>query len=184
MKITRGFDPRTQRIVGLFVAQLDDQLVRLKKDITGLSVKQLQWQGRPGQNTIGMLLAHLALVEIFWFKVAPNNLQWKPDGQLMMKKICGVEDDGLPIAKNDLHPSILKGFSLGQYVTMLGKARRAVRSELKKWRDKDLNKLYVIGKSKISYSWTLYHVLEHFSGHYGQILLLKHQMRDAGVLKK
>jgi hypothetical protein len=26
--------------------------------------------------------------------------------------------------------------------------------------------------------WVLYHMLEHFSGHYGQILLLRHQYRD------
>jgi len=30
--------------------------------------------------------------------------------------------------------------------------------------------------------WILYHVLEHFAGHFGQVLLVKHQMRDAGVL--
>ncbi len=27
--------------------------------------------------------------------------------------------------------------------------------------------------------WVLYHMLEHFSGHYGQILLLRHLYRDA-----
>ena len=27
--------------------------------------------------------------------------------------------------------------------------------------------------------WTLYHMLEHYAGHYGQILLLIHQYKDA-----
>ena len=31
--------------------------------------------------------------------------------------------------------------------------------------------------------WILYHVLEHQAGHYGQMLLLRHQYRDR-VLKK
>jgi len=29
-----------------------------------------------------------------------------------------------------------------------------------------------------SVRWILYHVLEHQAGHYGQILLLRHQYRD------
>ena len=32
---------------------------------------------------------------------------------------------------------------------------------------------------EINVRWVLYHMLEHFSGHYGQILLLRHQYRDA-----
>ena len=32
-----------------------------------------------------------------------------------------------------------------------------------------------------SHRWVLYHVLEHFAAHYGQILSLLHCMRDCGV---
>ena len=32
--------------------------------------------------------------------------------------------------------------------------------------------------SRMSVRWILYHVLEHFAGHYGQILLLRHLYRD------
>ena len=76
--------------VALFVGMLDDQLRLLTEDTRGLTVEQLAWQPAPGMNTIGMLLAHIAIVEVFWT------------------------------------------------------------------------------------SWTLYHLFEHFSGHYNQILLLEH----------
>jgi hypothetical protein len=31
---------------------------------------------------------------------------------------------------------------------------------------------------RVSRRWILYHLLEHQAGHYGQILLLRHQYRD------
>jgi len=61
IKIARGYDPKTQGKIGLFAAQFDDQLARLKKEVVSLTVEQLDWQQKPGMNTIGMLLAHLSL---------------------------------------------------------------------------------------------------------------------------
>lgn len=185
MKIARGFDPKTQSKIGLFASQLDDQLVRLKKEVKDLTVKQLQWQPKPGMNTIGMLLAHLALAEIYWFKVAPKELKWDPEGKKIVFKVCGFEDDGIPLPKKGGHPSYLKGYSADKYLLILSKGRRLIKTEMKKWRDKDLDKLYALGKKfQASRTATAYHVLEHFCSHFGQILMLKHMMRDVKVLKE
>jgi hypothetical protein len=183
MKIARGYNPKTQKTVGLFAAQLDDQLARLKKEVKDLTVEQLEWQSRPGNNTVGMLLAHFSLVEVWWILIAPTGLPWDPDGKKLVLKICGFEDDGLPLAPDGVHPSYLKGYTAEKYLVILAKTRRSVHSALKKWHDKDLDKLYKGGKTQFSRTWTLYHVLEHFCVHFGQILLLKHSMRDAGVLE-
>lgn len=186
IKMPRGYDRKTQTKVGLFAAQLDDQLKWLKKETKGLTVRQLEWQQRPGMNTIGMLLAHLALVEVWWIKLAPTGVAWDPDGKQLMQKICGFEDDGIPLPADGKHPKYLKGYSLEQYLKVIAKVRSATHRELKTWRDRDLDKLYSLGKKKkrsFSRRWTLYHVLEHFAAHFGQINLLKHMMRDAGVIK-
>ena len=183
IKITRGYDPKTQAKIGLFAAQLDDQLKRLKNNVKTLSVKQLEWQQQPGMNTVGMLLAHLALVEVWWINVAPAGLPWEPDGKKRIQKICGFEDDGLPLASDGRHPEYLRGLTIEKYLAVLAKARRSIHREMKTWRDRDLDKLFVLGKKQFSKTWTLYHVLEHFAAHFGQILLLKHTMRDAGILK-
>jgi hypothetical protein len=184
MKIARGYDPKTQGRIGLFAAQLDDQLARLKKEVVSLTVEQLEWQQKPGMNTVGMLLAHLSLVEVWWIKIAPNQIEWEPDGKALIQKICGIEDDGLPLPAEGMHPTYLKGFAADKYLAILTKGRRVIHTEMKKWRDKDLDKFYTLGKKQLSRTWTLYHVLEHFSAHFGQILLVKHLMRDAGVLAK
>jgi uncharacterized damage-inducible protein DinB len=184
LKWPKGYDPKTQCKIGLFAAQLDDQLKRLKEHVKDLNVEQLEWQQRPGMNTVGMLLAHLALVEVWWIKVAPEETQWEPDGKAMIQKICNIEDDGLPLKPDGIHPSYLQGFTIERYLSILAKGRRTISAVMKKWRDKDLDKFYKLGARRFSYSWTLYHVLEHFAGHYGQILLVKHLMQDAGVLQK
>jgi hypothetical protein len=185
MKIARGYDPKTQGRIGLFAAQFDDQLARLKKEVVSLTVEQLEWQQKPGMNTVGMLLAHLSLVEVWWIRVAPREIEWEPEGKALIQKICGIEDDGMPLPAEGVHPTYLRGFTAEKYLGILAKGRRVIQTEMKKWRDKDLDKLYTLAKTNhFSRTWTLYHVLEHFAAHFGQILLVKHQMRDAGVLAK
>ena len=185
MKIARGYDPKTQGRIGLFAAQFDDQLARLKKEVVSLTVEQLEWQQKPGMNTVGMLLAHLSLVEVWWIKIAPNQIEWEPEGKAIIVKTLGIEDDGLPLPAEGVHPAYLKGFTAEKYLAILAKGRRVIYTEMKKWRDKDLDKLYTLAKTNhFSRTWTLYHVLEHFATHFGQILLVKHLMRDAGVLEK
>ncbi len=179
-----GFDPHSQRQVGLFLAQLDDQLSLLREKVKNLTVAQLEWQPQPGVNTVGMLLAHIAIAEFFWIAVAVKEIPPEPDGDNMMKAQIGIhfDDDGLPLKPDATHPLTIKGKTAADYLEMIDRTRRIVHSELKNWRDGELDSTYLRGKRQVSRSWTLYHVLEHFSGHYGQILMLKHLMRAAGVL--
>jgi uncharacterized damage-inducible protein DinB len=78
----------------------------------------------------------------------------------------------------------LKGWTLTDYLRALDAARAATHEVLRGWRDADLLSTYELRGRTHSYEWTLYHVLEHFAGHYGQILLLEHLMRDAGLLPR
>jgi len=186
LDIPSGYSPTNQRMVGLFAAQLDNQSWRLKKDLDGLTTEHLEWQSRPGMNTIGMLLAHFAIVELFWINVATHEIPLEPDGDDLIKRITGIrmDDDGLPLKEVGKHPQSLAGRSLEDYWKMLDAARAEVHNELGKWTDSDLERTFALRDKQITRSWTVYHVLEHFAAHYGQILMLKHMMRDAGVLAK
>lgn len=190
LKIPRGYDLKKQKQVALFAAQLDDQLSLLTKSVESLTVKQLEWQLKPGMNTIGMLLAHLAIVDLWWAVIAPKGMQPEPEGDVINMKVIGIrmDDDGLPMPKNGKHPGTLAGKTAKQYLEMLAKARRAVHKELRTWNDSKLPSRFIRRRGKkqiqITHTWVLYHLLEHFAGHYGQILLIKHLMRDAGLLKQ
>lgn len=184
LKFPSGFNPKTQKQVGLFVAQLDDQLKDLEQQVKGMTVKQLEWQLKPGMNTVGILLAHLALTELWWINFVGKGIEWKPEMRDALMKITGFDDDGIPLPKDGQHIKILKGYTVEMYIKVLKNARRSIKKEIKKWNDRNLDQLCAYKTRKFSRRWILYHLLEHFASHLGQVLLLKHMMVDAGVLKK
>lgn len=179
-----AFDPRTQAVVGCLTAGLDDQLRRLKASVSDLSVEALEWQSAPGMNAIGMLLAHLALVEVWWIGVAPRGDVAYADGEAAFREVVGIggDDDGMPLARDGAFPAALRGRTAADYIAMLDCARAHVHGVLRGWTDADLDLLATNAKRSVSRRWILYHVLEHFAGHIGQVLLIRHQLRDAGLV--
>lgn len=193
LPLPTGFDPARQLAVGLLLAQLDDQTRRLKTSIETFGVEHLEWQPRPGHNTAGMLLAHMAVAEAYWMLVSSGEYAMLPDettAEGMWKRMAprfpslvgiGWEDDGLPQKPDGAHPATLAGKPLPFYFDLLDRARAHTRERLLAWSDARLGETYQIGERTISLGWTIYHVLEHFCGHFGQILLQRHLMRDAGI---
>ncbi len=186
LEIRREYDALNQRTVGMLAAQLDDQLQALKRVVDGMAVEQLEWQPQPGMNTVGMLLAHIAVAEVFWMAVAPRQLPEKPEGDDFILKTIGIrgDDDGLPLPEDGVHPAALSNKSLDDYTRMLDSARAATHETLKGWSDEDLSKLYKIEDHQFSRSWIIYHAFEHLVGHLGQVRLLKRMMQEAGIMQK
>jgi len=186
LTVPAGYDTAANPRTASFAAQLDDLLTRLKKDTAGMEVRHLEWQPHPGMNTIGMLLAHLAVVDVWWIRIAPYGLDPDAEGDKVMVATIGIhmDDDGLPCPSDGGHAPTLKDKPPDFYLDLLDRARRESHRELTKWRDADLGSTYALPDRVITREWTLYHVLEHFAGHYGQILLLKRLMYDAGILPK
>src|SRR5881396_3815576 len=81
-------------LVGLFLAQLDDLNKNLADDARGATAEELAWQPAPGMNTIGMLLAHIALVEVGWIGAAAVGLDFFKIDELPVK----WADSGIPLA--------------------------------------------------------------------------------------
>ena len=162
-----------------FVAQLDDQSTRLSADTRGLTPAALGWQPAPGMNTIGMLLAHIAVVEVYWTQVGPLGLTaFETESVLTI----GVDDDGLPIPEGGAPPPGLDGRDLGFYDDLLERARRYSRTAIASLSDADLEREIIRHRKDGSthtsdIRWILYHMVEHLAGHYGQINLLAHQHR-------
>jgi uncharacterized damage-inducible protein DinB len=162
---------------GLFVAQMDDLSRRMREDTRDLSAAELAWQPAPGMNTAGMLLAHIAIVEVFWISVLA-------EGAFLCQQVLGIggDDDGMPLAAGGQPPAVLAGRGLEFFDDLLARARRntvalvqprpqeaLVREIQHRRRDRTVT---VTGR------WILYHLLEHQAGHYGQILMLRHLYRD------
>ncbi len=178
LQAPRGYRSPT---AGLFVAQMDDQNRRLTEDLSGATGAELAWQPRPGMNTIGMLLAHNAVVEVWWIHVAMHG----PEG-FDARPVLGIDgdDDGMPCPPRGLPPQALAGKKLAFYDNLMERARAHTVREARRMTDADLDRrIRRIRKRDqqrqiLNVRWILYHILEHEAGHYGQINLLRHQYRD------
>jgi uncharacterized damage-inducible protein DinB len=176
---------RSQEVAS-FLAQMDDQSRRLFEGLDGATPDELRWQPYAGMNTIGMLLAHNAIVEVFWTKVALNQDQ-KPAIEPILG--IGMDDDGMPLPEDGKPPAVLEGKDLAFYKGLLQKARAHVKETAASLSDADMEREVVRirpnGDRRVfNLRWYLYHILEHFSGHYGQVLLLRHLYKAARVPAK
>jgi uncharacterized damage-inducible protein DinB len=180
-----GFDPHTQLATAQVLAFLDDQLQLLEKAVGSLTVTQLEWQPSPGTNTIGMLLAHMAVAECYWLSVAPKEIPLAPDGEQLIERTVGIRmaDDGFPLAPDGHHPESLKGKTAPAYFAYLRASRKASHDALGGWRDDELHVLHALRKRSASRHWILYHTLEHTVSHIGQVFALRQMMLRAGVIQ-
>jgi uncharacterized damage-inducible protein DinB len=166
---------------GLFVAQLDDQLRLVKEATRGLTPDDLQWQPAAGMNTIGMLLAHLAVVEVWWTKFA---LGGEPAADVDDVLGIGGDDDGLPLPEGAPAYAPLNGKDLAFYDDLLDRGRGYLKSMAKDRVPEDLDREIPRERPDgsvrlLNVRWYYYHLLEHFAGHRGQIQLLVHMRRAA-----
>jgi len=173
--------------IGLFVAQLDDQNRRLLEDLKDITPAELEWQSASGMNTIGMLIAHIALVEAWWMHVGPLAKGSTDAAAEPLPSILGIgfKDDGMPIERDGGRPpQILAGKDIAFYEDLLQKARNFTKEVTVSMVHKDLDRTGSLKRrdgSNATYTvrWVLYHVLEHEAAHYGQIGLIRHQYRNA-----
>ena len=162
-----------------FIAQLDDQSERLRHDLEGITPAELAWQPAPGMNTIGMLLAHNAIVEVLWSQAG---LLGQPIDTAPVLGIDARDGDGMPLPAEGAPPAHLAGRALPYYLDLLERARAFAKQTAMRVTDADLERMRTRTRrngqqEEFNERWVLYHMLEHFAGHYGQILLLRHQYR-------
>lgn len=174
--------PRGARVpeVASFVGQLDALSSYMLRDLRGITRAELAWQPKRGQNTIGMLLLHIAIVEVFWMLIAGE----RHTEATFEKEFGGtMMDDGMPLSERGGPPAALRGKTLAYYSRVLKRARTFLRREASKLSRADLDRDVLRTRRngqrvRQNVRWILFHLVEHLGGHYGQILMLRHQYRD------
>jgi uncharacterized damage-inducible protein DinB len=167
-------------LAGRFLWQLDDQSRRLTEDTRGATADELAWQPAPGVNTIGMLLAHVAAVEVRWTNLGVLERARDEGWPLPI----AARDIGVPLAAGGAPPAALAGRELPFFDDLLARARTFTKQALAPLGDADLERRFHAAWSaelevEGNLGWTLYHLLEHEAGHYGQINLLRHLYRES-----
>jgi uncharacterized damage-inducible protein DinB len=165
--------------VAALVASLDEQSRKLLEDVKELSVEDLGWQPAPGMNTMGMLLAHIAVAEAHLTEVG---LLGKPDSDIAGMIGIPMEADGMPLPEGGAPPEALRGKDLAFFAGLLSRARAHLKQAAAPLTDADLDRQVARkrpdGNQRVfNLRWVLYHALEHEAGHHGQILLLRHMRK-------
>uniref|UniRef100_A0A832MK61 DUF664 domain-containing protein n=1 Tax=Eiseniibacteriota bacterium TaxID=2212470 RepID=A0A832MK61_UNCEI len=164
-----------------FMAQLDRLSENLAHQVPRLAVRELEWQPAPGTNTIGVLLAHMAVVGVWWTE---SGLRGQPVAEVDFRGApgFGAGNDGTPLGPRDGHPAALRGRPHAFYRTPLARSRAHLRDAVRGLTDRDLarprRRVRRDGATHHDDArWLLFHLVEHFAGHFGQILLLRHARR-------
>jgi uncharacterized damage-inducible protein DinB len=164
----------------LFVAQLDDQSRRLIEDTRALTTAALEWQPAPGQNTIGMLLAHTAYWEVFWTRMVLEDRATPFE----VRDVLGIDrgETGTPLPADGRPPAGLSGKEIAYFHDLLARARAHTCEIARNLTDPDLEREVTRkrpdgSQNSITMRWALYHMLEHLAGHYGQVNLMRHLQR-------
>src|SRR5262245_54736567 len=164
--------------VASFIAQLDDLLKRQHDQTRNLTPADLEWQPAPGMNTIGMLMAHQAVIEVAWTGMGVEDLQ---RDQVRFKETLGIDskDDGMPLPEGGAPPAALAGKDLGFYDDLLARAREHLKRVAMSVKGSDLTTLRLRTRPngeprELEVRWMIHFMVGHFAGHFGQILLLQH----------
>jgi uncharacterized damage-inducible protein DinB len=163
--------------VARFMWQLDEQRQALLSLVRGATPAELEWQPRPGMNTIGMLLAHIAYAEAHLGQVG---LLGERQGHA--QDVIGITeaDEGLPLGPGAPPSPALSGKDLAFFESTLARAREHTRAVVRNFVDADLEAVVERpprpdGTVRVfNRGWVLYHLLEHEAGHRAQIALIRH----------
>jgi uncharacterized damage-inducible protein DinB len=159
-----------------FVAQMDNLSERMNRDTRELAAADLCWQSAPGMNTIGMLLAHIAIVEVYWIRRVMAD---DPESERHLEEVLGIQStmDGMPMPSGGRPPEgLARDYTF--FEDLLARARSYTTSVARQLADGEMGgEIEVVNNAGawiVNPRWAFYHILEHQAGHYGQILLLKH----------
>jgi uncharacterized damage-inducible protein DinB len=98
----------------------------------------------------------------------------------------------MPCPENGAPPAILAGKDLAFFDDLLDRARRHLKQVAAGVKDSDLTIVRTRTRPngeprEVEVRWIVYHMLEHFAGHFGQILVLqhaRHALATAGAAKR
>lgn len=148
----------------------------LREAVSGLTPAQLAHQSAPGHNTIGMLLAHIAVAETHLGQVG---LVGDPSGHVRDVLGIGEEEEGMPLPPGGAPPAALDGRDVAYFLDLIARAESHTRLACEGLTDEILGHEIVRpprpdGTQRVfDRRWILFHMVEHAASHLGQIRTMK-----------
>jgi Protein of unknown function (DUF664) len=112
------------REVAVKVAEIEAVHALVREAVHGLTPGQLAHQSAPGRNTIGMLLAHIAVAETHLGQVG---LVGDPSGHVRDVLGIGEEEEGMPVPPGGPPAAALDGRDLAFFLDLIARAEAHTR---------------------------------------------------------
>jgi uncharacterized damage-inducible protein DinB len=164
------------REVAIKVVELAAMHQLVRDAVKGMTPAQLGHQSAPGRNTIGMLLAHMAVAETH---LAQVGLVGDPAGHVWDVLGIGEEEEGMPLPEDGAPPAALAGRDVGFFLDLLERSLAHTRAACEPLTEEILaHEIVRPPRPDGSYRvfdrrWILFHMVEHMASHLGQIRSLK-----------
>ena len=155
-------DPFTPQI-GHLVSQMNYARQTTLRDVHALSVEQLDYLIHPKANSVGMLLEHMAAVEV-WYQF--NTFEKRQHNEEETKRWRAGGDLG------DYGREKIKGNTADYYLEQLETVRAQTLRELAKRDDDWLYEEENWSVGRVNNYWKWFHVFEDELSHRGQIRLI------------
>jgi uncharacterized damage-inducible protein DinB len=162
----RGYTSACMELRGEFIAYSREKLMgqfwpRLQEIVGGLSDEQLWWRPNEASNSVGNLLLHLE----------GNARQW------ILSGVAGEPDRRVRALEFSRREPLPRSELLGR----LGETLRRCDEVLARLDEKELERRRTIQGHEVSGLEAVYHVVEHFSTHFGQIAYVAKMLNGADL---
>ena len=155
--------------IGTLLWMLEDGRRRLKQGLAEMDTTQeqaiLDWRPRPGVNSIGTLLYHIAAIEADWLfaevlaDYTPETAVSWPD-QLLSYNIRGEQGWLTPVP----------GETLAHHLRRLDTVRSLLLDAFRGMSLAEFRRLRRLEMYEVTPEWVLHHLIQHEAEHRGQIL--------------
>ena len=161
-----GYEPE----IGRWLWVLQDIREKTLRSLDGLSTSDLDTIPPGADNTIGVLLYHIALIEADWLYVEALDNRPIPPGIEAL----------FPLAARDQQSQLssISGLSLVEHLHRLETVRNALLQEFRPMTLEDFRRpRHFPGQYDVTPEWVLYHLMEHEAEHRGHIQTLRVLLR-------
>jgi len=163
--------------VALKVAEVVEVHDQFRRAIAGLPAAAFAWQPAPRTNTLGMLVAHVALAEVNLTQVV---LLAEPRGHTADVLGLTTDDDGMPIEQyGGEPPRALEGRDEAFFRGLLDRAEAHTIEACRGLEESSLGEPIARpprpdGSYRVfDRRWALHHLVEHAAQHLGQVHVLR-----------
>jgi uncharacterized damage-inducible protein DinB len=146
--------------IGRFLWVMEDIRTVTKRVVAGIDPTVLDWAPSPALNSIGTLLAHIAIVEADWLYTEVLEQDFPPEIAALLPP-TSRDPDG--------HLTRVHGRAVAEHLAVLDAVRARLLAVFLPMSPAEYRRVRHLPDYDVTPEWCLYHLAEHEAAHRGEI---------------